>query len=85
MSKKKWLNSGDVTLNTNIQQELYRKDLNPEILSWEEVSNAAERAEVWLKLDIRSKLPNSGPSSSNNAPAAKVPSGAKRVPSRFLC
>ncbi|KAJ7891462.1 hypothetical protein B0H13DRAFT_2340552 [Mycena leptocephala] len=39
------------SLRPDIQQELYRKDLDAEISSWDEVVLAAERAEVWLKLD----------------------------------
>jgi hypothetical protein len=45
------------SLREDLQQELYRKDLDPEMTPWDEVVHAAERAENWLKLDITSKLP----------------------------
>src|SRR6201996_4306987 len=38
------------SFRANIQQEMYRKELDPEVSSWEEVVNSAKRAEVLLNL-----------------------------------
>jgi hypothetical protein len=38
------------SLRVDIRQEMYRKDLDPEVSSWDEVVRMAERAEVLLNL-----------------------------------
>jgi hypothetical protein len=56
------------SLRVDIQQELYRKDLDAEVSQWDEVVLAAERAKVWLKLDIKSRNTTANAGTSNNAP-----------------
>ncbi|KAJ7192771.1 hypothetical protein C8J57DRAFT_1265102 [Mycena rebaudengoi] len=40
-----------------VQTEIYRKGLDPEISSWEEIVKGAEQAEILLKLKQRIKMP----------------------------
>jgi hypothetical protein len=70
------------SLRPDIQQELYRKDLDAEISSWDEDVLAAERAEVWLKLDVRFKNTTANVTASNHT-SNNNSSGGKRNPQRF--
>ncbi|KAJ6561657.1 hypothetical protein B0H19DRAFT_1286866, partial [Mycena capillaripes] len=42
------------SLRADIRQEMYRKDLDPEISTWDEVIRAAERAEIVRNLESES-------------------------------
>jgi hypothetical protein len=64
-------------LRADIQQELYRKDLDAEASQWDEVILAAERAEVWLKLDIKSRNTTANAGASNSAPGNNHSGGRK--------
>jgi hypothetical protein len=65
------------SLRADIQQELYRKDLDAEVSQWDEVVLAAERAEVWLKLDIKSRNTTANAGASNNASGNSNPGSRK--------
>ncbi|KAJ6535717.1 hypothetical protein B0H19DRAFT_1279710, partial [Mycena capillaripes] len=43
------------SFNFNIQTELYRKDLDPEVATWDEVVKGAEAAEILVKIDAKNQ------------------------------
>ncbi|KAJ6557682.1 hypothetical protein B0H19DRAFT_1290765, partial [Mycena capillaripes] len=43
------------SFNLNIQTELYRKDLDPEVATWDEVMKGAEAAEILVKIDAKNQ------------------------------
>jgi hypothetical protein len=71
------------SLRADIQQELYRKDLDAEVSQWDEVVLAAERAEVWLKLDIKSRNTTANAGASHNA-LGNNNSGGRKDRSGFI-
>ncbi|KAJ6457832.1 hypothetical protein C8R47DRAFT_1203327 [Mycena vitilis] len=56
------------SLRADIRQEMYRKDLDPEISSWDEVVRAAERAEIIRNLDSDSESSESDANDSKTQP-----------------
>jgi hypothetical protein len=59
------------SLRADIRQEMYRKDLDPEISTWDEVVRAAERAVLVRNLD-------SAPESSTSSADGDIPAGKPR-------